>query len=508
MDDSRIKAEISRINDKRKAGYNRDAFDEYFWLSAALYRRSQRARFKTAKQVRNDRKVDAEYRIVNLVMQGGGVLGLAHAGFIMGLEAAGIRFAGIAGTSAGSIAAMGIVATRENDPLDATGEKLVKIIDDMPMIKFIDGNRPTRILIKQFVRGRKLFSMAGLNGVLSAIGSIIRRRGLNSGKTFESEFTAVLRKNGLSSMRDLDERLEKAQKFFENANKDLSQLLKPARKSGSRQFENEQIFKFAEQKSTPDDKPYLKLLNIIGTAMPIGLAIRFPQELKYFDIEYERLSPALMVRASMSIPLFFEPVWFSVRHSSWASARAGRNTEGKDKKSYFIEDRLDKLVHPQKLNEFAWLDQVYFLDGGLFSNLPSDSFDELAPDVPTISVPLLSAPKKRKKAGFRSLKGVADDVMEVADAVRLSRDRAAIIQRQQRKDDFKTNQKLLGSEFGRAHVKRSFPFQLAEINTKDANWLDFEMTREAKVALILMGLKRANKFVFEDDKDGKDDANG
>ena len=41
----------------------------------------------------------------NIVFQGGGVLGLAHVGFLAGLERAGIRCAGAAGTSAGAIVA-------------------------------------------------------------------------------------------------------------------------------------------------------------------------------------------------------------------------------------------------------------------------------------------------------------------------------------------------------------------------------------------------------------------
>lgn len=46
------------------------------------------------------------HQYVDLVMEGGGVLGLALVGYIYILEQAGIRFIGIAGTSAGSIAAL------------------------------------------------------------------------------------------------------------------------------------------------------------------------------------------------------------------------------------------------------------------------------------------------------------------------------------------------------------------------------------------------------------------
>src|SRR4030095_11760269 len=50
---------------------------------------------------------------VDLVMEGGGVLGIALVGYTYALEQAGIRFASIAGTSAGAINAMALAACAE-----------------------------------------------------------------------------------------------------------------------------------------------------------------------------------------------------------------------------------------------------------------------------------------------------------------------------------------------------------------------------------------------------------
>lgn len=49
---------------------------------------------------------------------GGGVLGIAHVGFVAALEEAGVRFMGLGGTSAGAINAAMIAAVR--DRLDDT----------------------------------------------------------------------------------------------------------------------------------------------------------------------------------------------------------------------------------------------------------------------------------------------------------------------------------------------------------------------------------------------------
>lgn len=51
---------------------------------------------------------------VNLVMAGGGMLGIGHVGFVRVLEQAGVRFIGLGGASAGAINALLIAAVREH----------------------------------------------------------------------------------------------------------------------------------------------------------------------------------------------------------------------------------------------------------------------------------------------------------------------------------------------------------------------------------------------------------
>lgn len=49
------------------------------------------------------------------VCAGGGLLGIAHVGFVCILEEAGVRFRGIGGTSAGAINAIILAASRKDD---------------------------------------------------------------------------------------------------------------------------------------------------------------------------------------------------------------------------------------------------------------------------------------------------------------------------------------------------------------------------------------------------------
>lgn len=79
------------------------------------------------------------HQYVDLVMEGGGVLGLALVGYIYILEQAGIRFIGIAGTSAGSIAALLLSAI--DVPEKEKSERLIDMIANMPINTFIDGKR-------------------------------------------------------------------------------------------------------------------------------------------------------------------------------------------------------------------------------------------------------------------------------------------------------------------------------------------------------------------------------
>lgn len=58
------------------------------------------------------------------MLAGGGLLGIAHVGFVCVLEEAGVRFRGIGGTSAGAINAIIIAATRD----DSSEESWVKTL--------------------------------------------------------------------------------------------------------------------------------------------------------------------------------------------------------------------------------------------------------------------------------------------------------------------------------------------------------------------------------------------
>lgn len=54
-----------------------------------------------------------------------------------------------------------------------------------------------------------------------------------------------------------------------------------------------------------------------------------------------------------------------------------------------VQTEVADLVSVPQAESFQALKELSFLDGGMMSNLPSDSFRDLMPDVPTVVVPLV-----------------------------------------------------------------------------------------------------------------------
>ncbi|WP_214475182.1 patatin-like phospholipase family protein [Mesorhizobium sp. dw_380] len=408
------------------------------------------------------------FRIANIVLQGGGVLGLAHAGFVTGLEQAGVRFVGIAGASAGAIMAMGMAAVRGDDLLSPTHKKVVEIVGAMPMATFIDGPYRTRRLIKQILLKRYSYLPSSWSGWLGAFRQILHTRGLNSGNAFEDWLRSVLAERGLRTVNDLFDRL-----------RNIAEQLNKAIKNAKQKTQGEKTPLSSLEEVTLGGRD---LLQIMAACTPIGVKFQFPDDIKYLSAQTGANSPAALVRASMSIPFFFEPAVFTVNKG--------------EKWEKFIEEKFDNLADASKQRELSHIDEVAFLDGGIFSNLPVDAFSTILLNVPTIAVPLMNtAPAKpyRRRARLSSL---ADDISVVAFMVRNQRDRDAIETLERRKELFEKRQTSPGSE--RYSMPPSFPFRLAAINVKDSNWLNFVMDEKDMMDLFVMGLERARDFLEKD----------
>ncbi len=382
---------------------------------------------------------DGGYFLANLVLQGGGILGVAHAGLIHGLEIAGFRFPGIAGTSAGAILAMGGFAARQGDLMAPMGQTVLDLINEAPMHEFVDGPRQIRRLIKTVAAGRSYYHPMFLYAAWLALKRLLAKRGLNHGHVFEQWTAEKLGALGIKTNHDLTEQMDALADDLHNATTEPADALPFGPKDPTEEgaLKGEDLFK------------------VISFAMPTGMKFKLPEDLKLLHAEYETLPAARLLRMSMSIPLFFEPVTMRTNPAAWED-HVGRSYAN------FVSDRVG--------TELKEIDALTFLDGGLFSNLPTDALvDHMSPDIGSISVPLVS---NSKSVGFQrrnTPKALMSDAMSVFNAIRLQRDREAHDQYAK-----KPNNK----------------HRVMKIDTGNVNWLNFNLPQDEREFLFLAGLER------------------
>lgn len=274
------------------------------------------------------------HQYVDLVMEGGGVLGIALVGYVHVLEEMGIRFLSLGGASAGSINALLMAAGGEvNVP------KASFILDKLAgknLFDFVDGDSDAKDFVKTIMGSRK--AMAMLWKGWQVIDNFTQDYGLNPGEDFFQWVKDILEKQGIKTTADLHNLLHKM----------------PA---GIRNRDSGRPYK-------PDHQ-----LALIASDVTTNTKVEFPAMADlYWDKPLE-VNPACFVRASMSIPLFFHP--FRVKNIPNAKEN---------------KERWHECVS----YEGELPEEVLFIDGGIMSNFPIDIFHDhiKVPTHPTFGVKL------------------------------------------------------------------------------------------------------------------------
>lgn len=406
----------------------------------------------------------SSFYLCNMVFQGGGVLGLAHVGFLAGLEHAGVRCAGVAGTSAGAIVATALACARRGRLYEPVANDLFNLIATMPMGSFIDGPPSIRRVVKHALNGYSVTKPSYWKGLLSGAFRILTKRGLNPGLTFEQWLADAYADLGIRDSRDLISDLKEIECQLRDHNVGFDKTRRHVRGA-----------------MLPAEVQRVQLLRVVATGLPAGLKLTFPDSLRLLDPKYELLSPATFVRASMAIPGFFEPKTLELDPSEWAKE---------------VGDRLRGLVAPERINVIAGLSALQLVDGGLMSNVQVDAFETMqrppsqqrpAPQTgadaddtrpvktqfPTIVATLVKWRKEESRP--RSAIGrLIDDLVGLGQAVRLQRDRDAWFRL---------------TEDGNEDVK------IVEIDASEFNWLDFTMSDARMQELFRSGLERSREFL-------------
>jgi len=354
---------------------------------------------------------------VDLVQEGGGVLGIALIGYTYILEKAGIRFFDLAGASAGAINSMLIASIQDISKEKST--KILSALAEQNLFDFVDGGKKIKKLVRRFTENKSVVGTIIWN-IFHLKNLIIKNMGLNPGNAFEAWISQKIGENGITTLSDLKKRMA-----------DLPEL-----------------FNIAD--SAPVKAYYTGFkVAVVATDATTKTKVEFPRMAPlYWDPAKTDVNPASFVRASMSIPFFFEP--FTVKNIP--SCGDNQNPTWQDMAGYYG-------TVPE---------EIKFVDGGLISNFPINIFHvDGIPKKPTFGVRLSAyreqAANTSKFGGFMS---------GMLDAVRQQFDFDFLLKH----PDYKQLICMLDAD-------------------KTYSWLDFNISDENKLGLFKLGATRAISFI-------------
>jgi len=355
---------------------------------------------------------------VDLVQEGGGVLGVALVGYTYILEKAGIRFISLAGTSAGAINTMMMAGLGRIE--EKKSEKILTILNNQPLFDLVDGPSYIRRIINKAIKKEKGLIWSLLWYGLRIYKRLKKKLGLNPGSFFESWITKELKLNNIHTLKDLEELRKQLPIGLKNAN---------------------------TGKEIKDIKPKLA---IITSDVTTHTKVEFPEMTKLYWSDSENVSPAKLVRASMSVPFFFDP--FEVQNLPNA---------GKEEDENWIEYASYYGPVPPSAK---------FVDGGMLSNFPINVFhrpDSGVPRMPTFGVRLST---------FRESFSPADSLGGFSGAM------------------ISTMRQIFDYDF--LLKNPDYKQLICRIDASEKfNWLDFNMTEENQIKLFNLGARKAVEFL-------------
>ena len=290
---------------------------------------------------------------VDLVQEGGGVLGIALTGYAWILERCGIRFFSLAGTSAGAINTLLMASLAPvGEPVSG---KIAGIFGKTDLSVFVDGHPRITGLINRYIEGRPYFKLFVFLNSFRIWRTLSRHLGLNPGTVFEMWLEGCLRDAGVETLSDLRKIRGRLPVLYDRSDGNAEIVKVPG-------------------------------LQIIASDITTKSKIVFPEMAELYWQDPEQVNPAGFVRASISIPYFFYP--YRVENIPDAGTREDlrqpkSSTRWRRHAGYYGE------IPPS----------VSFVDGGLLSNFPINAFHISSgiPKKPTFGVKLSAWRKSYSK---------------------------------------------------------------------------------------------------------------
>jgi NTE family protein len=359
------------------------------------------------------------YQFVDLVMEGGGTLGIALVGYIYALECANIRFLSVGGSSVGAIVALLLAC--HGGRMEEKGADLAEVISNMDMGSFIDGGLFSGALSQALGSGK--IGDQKLRILLLALLSsrtLLKKLGLNPGDKFLLWLTTQLQERGISSLRE-------AMQVIEYIPEGLVHRVQGT-----------------------DFEPPTPALKIVAADITTSSKIVFPEMASLYWEEADVVNPALFARASMSIPLFFQPMTVT------GVSKIVQSTEKWANLCSFKGTIPDKIT---------------FADGGLLSNFPISLFHKpRVPNAPTFGARLGSY--SRVVNEIHSLGGYFNELF---------------------------NSLRHDSDFDFIYQNSDYRRLITYIPTAGHNWLNFYMSDAEKLVLFKKGMNAAHDFLEQFD---------
>lgn len=355
------------------------------------------------------------FQYVDLVQEGGGVLGIALLGYTYALEEMGIRFYSLAGTSAGAINTALLAGVAK--PNEKKSVKILTVLDQTNLFNFIDGGKDAEDFVKSLSSGGKPETF--LNSLRFADDILIRKElGLNRGKVF------------------FDWLIEAFEKFSIKTTEDLIKKMN--------EFPIELLAKNIKAN-----------LAIIASDITTQTKASFPD---MGDLYYKTpltINPANYVRASMSIPAFFDPFIIKDIPKGKEQVEKWQNID----KAYFFGNIPDEIT---------------LVDGGVMSNFPIDIFHvkNKKPSKPTFGVKL-----GIDRESVNNNDSILKIFMNSFSAARQMRDHDVILKNQ------------------------DYINLISNIDDRGIDWLNFNLPDKDKIELFKRGVIAACAFLRNFDWD-------
>ena len=378
---------------------------------------------------------------VDLVMEGGGMLGIALVGYVYALEQVGIRFLNLGGTSAGSINALLMAVAGPRDV--ASTDWIIAQLANQNFYEFVDGDADARDFTADLLRPeedrrgvwgwvKKAVSKADLiKDGLQIVDNLRDDFGLHPGQSFKDWITRLLADRQVHTIAELT-------------------ALRSRVPAGG-------LCRTHDAENEPLDEPYtatdLGRVAIVAADITTQTKVVFPEMAHLYWADWTRVHPAELVRASMSVPLFFQPYK--------CAPLPGYGLSEAEARPY--RDAWSALGYTGPIPAAAM-----FMDGGIMSNFPIDLFHDntRVPAAPTFGIKL-GVDRGEPKA-TNSLPAVLGAMFDAA--------------RTQYDFDF-------------IHRNSDYRHLVHCLNVNRFNWLDFNMPAQQKLDLFATGVRGAAEFL-------------